>query len=252
MGRLGNREPQYLSARQPFGFSQYPLDDNPRWATTSFDVLNRVRRNLTLGATCYRIKGKYGQALKFVEAATSQAYNTAFAGPISNELTLSCWVWVDRTGTQYNEWICLYDATNTLVAELVSADDRRWYTFKVVIGGAGVNAYAWNLLQDPNTCNRWVHLAGVKNSNHMSIFVDGLLYETATNAGNMTAPTQLYLGTDRTGANRAKGYIDDVRIYFRALTRQEIHNIRYAGLSLGTQIPHPQLFSEGASGSMPY
>jgi len=244
LARLGNHEPEYPRYREPMQPSPYsayyPFEQPSRAVGLAYDILNR--KDLTLGSACLRTKGRFRHALQFTQNANSYASTTSFGMPAIDELTISAWVWVDIAGTDYCQWVTLYDAANAFVAELVTADDKRWASMTIYIAGVATNIYVWWRLHPTSAqCNRWHHLAGVKAKTHFTIYWNGVPIERTYVAGNLNAATQCYLGKTRVDTNLAKGYIDDLRIYYRALTLDEINAIRFGNLRMGNTIPEPRI-----------
>jgi len=80
--------------------------------------------------------------------------------------------------------------------------------------------------------NIWRHITGVydKPTNTMKLYADGLLVNTKTGIGDVTALGELFIGRSPYG-NYFGGMIDDVRIYDRALSQSEINEL--AGIVSG-------------------
>ncbi|MHC4679754.1 MAG: LamG-like jellyroll fold domain-containing protein [Planctomycetota bacterium] len=74
---------------------------------------------------------------------------------------------------------------------------------------------------------RWYHMAGVYDGSQMILYVDGEVSATNTNAsGNLNGyDTPLFLGINGGRGEPMGGRIDDVAIYSRALTQQEIQQV---------------------------
>lgn len=86
--------------------------------------------------------------------------------------------------------------------------------------------------------NTWVHLAGTYDGTTASVYVDGILQGTATLPGGYTTTTTpMAIGAASWAvAGFTKGLIDDVRLYNRALTAEEILIQRDASLTIAQQI----------------
>jgi len=67
----------------------------------------------------------------------------------------------------------------------------------------------------------WKHLVLTRSANDWELYVDGTLYTTASNA-NSIPEGQLFLGGGSADGRYHFGQIDDVRIYNRALTEEEV------------------------------
>jgi len=75
--------------------------------------------------------------------------------------------------------------------------------------------------------DRWVHLALTYDGGAVRLYVDGRLDASVTQAGGsylgtVPARSDFRLGVDRTGARAFRGAIDELRLYERALTAEEV------------------------------
>ena len=84
----------------------------------------------------------------------------------------------------------------------------------------------------PGSVGSWHHVAGTydKKARKQAFYIDGKLVSTAMHpANNVVSPVTRYSGMNIGCSLDAKGYyngiIDDVRLYNRALSEQEIHAI---------------------------
>jgi hypothetical protein len=80
-----------------------------------------------------------------------------------------------------------------------------------------------NLLND----NLWHLVNGTKSGATLSLYVDGVLQSTSTDTTTTTTTNAipLYIGARGGTANRFQGSIDDVRIYNRALSADEVSQL---------------------------
>ncbi|MCW1309796.1 MAG: LamG domain-containing protein, partial [Candidatus Nanoarchaeia archaeon] len=74
------------------------------------------------------------------------------------------------------------------------------------------------------TLNTWQHVAGRYNTTHLSVFVNGVeKCNRALSSYNFQQPnTSLLIGNNPDNTRQFKGIIDEVRIYNRALSEDEI------------------------------
>jgi len=73
----------------------------------------------------------------------------------------------------------------------------------------------------PITLNEWHHIAVIRNGQEAKIYIDGIITGTASLPEELSASSKnLFIGNDHDGG--FEGSIDEVRIYSRALTEQEI------------------------------
>ena len=72
--------------------------------------------------------------------------------------------------------------------------------------------------------NKWVHVVAVYNGNDMSLYKDGVLVGQLTHSGNITSggKTMVDIGRNPDGSRYFSGLIDEVRIYQRALSLEQI------------------------------
>ena len=64
-----------------------------------------------------------------------------------------------------------------------------------------------------------------RSAQRVTLYVDGVMDQATTDqrlASSMANSAPLYIGSERQGSVYFRGAIDDVRIYNRALTSQEI------------------------------
>jgi hypothetical protein len=88
--------------------------------------------------------------------------------------------------------------------------------------------FAANFFQ--NYDNQWTLITVVTdyNNKNAKFYRNGILFYTSTTANNMLFPSSSrikYIGSYSTGSHFFTGYLDDVRIYNRALTANEISEI---------------------------
>ncbi len=95
---------------------------------------------------------------------------------------------------------------------------------------AGGGGSAASVTGTSSTLNAWNFYVGTYNGTTLSFYKDGALIGSSAYAGVPGTPTQdLYIGTTPTGNGPFIGRVDDVRIYDRALTAQEITTLYSVG-----------------------
>ena len=91
--------------------------------------------------------------------------------------------------------------------------------------------------------NQWHHAVGVvdRSANQIRLYIDGVLRSTASIAGfgNLDGGgvTELIIGASNSGSNPFYGLIDDVRIYNRALSPDEIKRLYKIGATFKINVP---------------
>jgi Concanavalin A-like lectin/glucanases superfamily len=109
------------------------------------------------------------------------------------------------------------------------------YKWHLGLIGAEVSLYRLPEGQDKPRVGEWVHLAGTYNgqTGEMSLYVNGKLIGTETHVGEIRLDPEslnrpLVIGAELNGSNiddvdgEFNGYVDEVRIYDRALSDEEI------------------------------
>ena len=120
-------------------------------------------------------------------------------------------------------------AGNKVMIGKISGGNNFW--FGVSNGKAnfsligGPDALGTSTIGDGN----WHHLAAVRQSGVVSLYVDGVLEATQTNTGTATIGANLTLGNFSGGFN-FPGSLDEVRIWNRALCKGELLNNKNAEL----------------------
>ena len=151
--------------------------------------------------------------------------------------TISTWVKMDSLSSGYifekqsdagtNEWGMFLAMT---------ADGRPWVAVVHTDGVAHQHSlYSTTAIQT----GQWVHIAGVWNSPNLEIYINGVLADiqnigTGTLRTGTTNPSIIGAAKDvPTIMDPFNGQIDDVRLYNRALTSEEIATLAGASLQTG-------------------
>ena len=196
-----------------------PLRDN-KW----YNYSGKGNHGTIYGAT-WVSKGRWGPALSFdgvddyVEIAYSQSLNTPY-------ITVEAWViYSGSTG-----------AKNPIVA--------RWGDRSIAVFNLAVNTSDFPQFEarDPNVTTKvvastpiaqdtWYHLVGTYDSSYVRIYVNGVIAgETSATGDPLQQPTSnpVQVGKDQFD-NYFYGIVNEVRIYNRALTADEIRALYELG-----------------------
>jgi len=172
--------------------------------------------------------GKFGTALNFdgTDDYVEIPHNETLT---SSNFTIEAWIYLssDVVGTQ---------------ARIVSKQETisKSYSFDIfgngyggstgnqLLSSIGTGATWYNFLSTTHLSNQtWYHVAGTQEGTNSKIYIDGQLdkngttsTQTANNTGVLTIGCQKQTGTNATYF--FNGTIDEVRIYNRALSQQEI------------------------------
>lgn len=142
-------------------------------------------------------------------------------------LTVSAWV---------NMSPSLNIANGQYIASSRSNTNNGWSAY-VFCGGASPhncglafviqNVAVYNTADDPIPFSKWQHVTVTWNGTNARYYINGVADATVSTTGSMTTGSSLLLGAQANGgvpnfANFFTGSIDDVRIYNRALSAQEV------------------------------
>lgn len=222
----------------------WPMEEG---AGTQVNDFSGNRNNGTINNSLILWKnGKLGSALQF-DSSTQVGVaipNSQFLNP-TNAITVSAWIYP-------TSW-----PGNNRIIQKGSTDNQYRFTaeggllkFEVYTGSAKAVTTALPAV------NKWTHVVGVYDSVNVKIYVDGNLMNSLASVDPIIATTdQLVIGCKLSAVcatnDGFNGKIDDVRIYNRALSADEV-----AALSRSSQIaaarPQTSLVSSGLVGYWPF
>lgn len=160
-----------------------------------------------------------------------------------NEITLECWVKINALDDSWNRIISLDDQpTNTKVVTLYYDDDDNRHGFFIKVGNQATQA-AQHLIQEDIPLGEWLHLVGTYDGSAVNYYVNGKLAIKHTVAGGKIAKGGLKLcigdRSDGVNADAIQGYVDEFRVYDRALTAVEVQkNMKATGLDVSPTSNH--------------
>lgn len=181
-----------------------------------FDASGNANNGTISGAA--RVSGRFGNALQFngnnawVTIADSDSLD------LTDGMTLEAWV---RPTTSSDAWetVVLKESASGLAYALYANSDA-----KRPVGSANTgsdhNLYGAETLP----ANQWTHLATTYDGTTQRLYVNGIEIANAPQSGDL----ELSDGNLRIGGNNSwldeffTGYIDEVRIYNRAIESHEI------------------------------
>ncbi|MEM3074727.1 MAG: LamG-like jellyroll fold domain-containing protein [Candidatus Pacearchaeota archaeon] len=186
--------------------------------------------------------GKYGGAYQFEGKRTTNAKFVLVGNKLNlsdKTFTLSAWVYpigFQENPNDNNISSVLGSEEDTITNKALirigdgTIDNRRpQFSVSDRTGAAKkVTARNTTLL----TKNQWHHLAGVYNGSHIILYVNGVKEGNLTFSSSPVAEGDFLIGSRKNGTRVFNGTIDDVRIYTRALSDQEIQNLYNSAVSL--------------------
>ena len=162
--------------------------------------------------------GRFGKALAFDGAKSFVTINDNNSLDLATGMTLEAWVYNSNTSDP-SLWgsVIWKETTGNGVYYLYGNSDT-----KGPIGGVMTPSESLLYGTKNTTTNTWVHLATTYDGQNQRLYVNGQLVSTKAQTGVITNSSgALRIGRDIWNAF-FKGYIDEVRIYNRALTALEI------------------------------
>jgi hypothetical protein len=138
---------------------------------------------------------------------------------VTDAFSIECWVKTDQTG-QDNRWM-----VNRVLSGGTSTGFRLGLIKDAPCFEVPVTDFSHHLTADkPLPLGRWVHLAGTVDGQVMRLYVDGQLVGTMDRPGPAKGSTlPLYLGSYAPDHwAHFDGLLDEVRLWSRALTPEEI------------------------------
>nr|WP_042190733.1 LamG-like jellyroll fold domain-containing protein [Kibdelosporangium sp. MJ126-NF4]CEL19549.1 serine/threonine protein kinase [Kibdelosporangium sp. MJ126-NF4]CTQ94651.1 serine/threonine protein kinase [Kibdelosporangium sp. MJ126-NF4] len=147
-----------------------------------------------------------------------------------NTFTVAAWVRTDALDTTY--WRTAVSQEGSVMSAFflqLSPKDNKWRFMMPLADQDGARP---SIASDvPAVVGRWTHLAGVfdKSTTTMSLYVDGVKQQqTAQNPTPWNATGPVQIGRALAARNKVdffRGAVDDVRIYDRMLSEQELHDL---------------------------
>ncbi|MHC4394631.1 MAG: LamG domain-containing protein [Planctomycetota bacterium] len=146
-----------------------------------------------------------------------------------SELTIGAWIYPRSAGESGFGRIVANDVSPRSYALYIEAGNNVCFTVHA-FGGVG---RIWST-DNPATYNKWHYVVGTYGESQMRIYVDGTERPKETNSlasGTVEAGSAICIGDGGRGDRNFDGLIDDVRIYDRALSADEIAQFYKIGLA---------------------
>jgi hypothetical protein len=219
-------------AADPNLMGLWTLDDGT--GTTAVDSTHKSGDATFTGSPTWSKEGQVGGCLVF--NGTSD-YCTVSGSWQFAQYTLATWFRIDSgSGTQRDllSW-CTANQEHGVLVEIGTNETMRFLHRAPLATTGGVSIYSTQGYTD----RTWHHLAVAKSSTAMTLFIDGVQATTGADSSAFNAPvTRLFMGVlDARAMRFLPGALDDVRIYNRALTQDELpavmKGVENAGVAAG-------------------
>ncbi|NOR81594.1 MAG: hypothetical protein GQ529_12315 [Methyloprofundus sp.] len=193
--------------------------------TTVTDASGEGNHGTIEGAT--RItSGRYGKALKFDGLNDLVIVNHSDSLNLSTGMTLEAWVYPQSTNTW--QTVILKGNSGGAAYNLYSHDD-------LGLPLTAFNDGSYQIISgfNPLSLNEWNHLVATYDGQDQRLYVNGIEVAQSDQNG-LIKPFNgdLFIGGNNIWGGYFKGYIDEVRIYNRALTATEVNNNLAAAVSV--------------------
>jgi PKD repeat protein len=214
--------------------------------TTATDASGKGN-NGTINEAIRTTSGRYGKALDFDGVNDWVTINDSASLDFSTGMTLEAWVYPTSQSNGPNT-VILKEAPGAEVYSLYSEEELN-------LPASYFNDGSYRSVTGPNRlpANTWTHLVAIYDGQYQRLYVNGV--EVAKNAA--TTPIQQSSGVLRIGGNSVwgeyfDGYIDEVRIYNRALTATEVSNNMRTPISTVSAASTPLQFIMGDMNKEPW
>ena len=186
--------------------------------TTAFDASGQNNHGAITRATY--TSGKYGKALNFDGVNDWVTVNDVAALDLTKGMTVEAWVY--PTAISGNRTVLVKENARTLVYYLYAntSDDS---PNRPLGGGVFAGTYRYIYGGSQLTTNQWTHLAVTYDGATQRLYVGGAQVASRAQTGSMTVSSgALRIGGNSLWGEFFKGWIDEVRVYNRALSAAQI------------------------------
>lgn len=171
---------------------------------------------------------KNGMSSKAVNFNGTSAYINVPASTslnsVQNELSISAWVNI----TDWYHWAEFSYAALLCKSNTSTSTQYRFSLLNNAFDVISNQKKFYKLIPTPFNTGTWYHVTVTKKGDSCSLYVNGNIMETAVNSGTFPSDSTqpLEIGRDYAGSMEYyNGKMDELRIYNRALTDQEVTNI---------------------------
>ncbi|MBD3184813.1 hypothetical protein GF312_21200 [Candidatus Poribacteria bacterium] len=181
--------------------------------------------------------GKIGECLLLDGDADCILINSEVINRDYQQITLECWVFINALDDSWNRILSLddTDAGNLNVASLYYDDDDDQHGFFLRADGESCAAED-DMIQEDIPLEDWLHLVGTWDGKTVKYYENGVAVKTYSLSSNFVGGNLFFgIGDRADGKNTdtIQGYIDEVRIYEKALTQAEVQqNFQADGLAV--------------------
>lgn len=217
-GVISQGPPMTVSSTGLAGYWKFDEGSAANAADSSGNANNGVLTNMNSSADW--VAGKLGSALNFDGEDDYISISGSPSLNITNAITVAMWIKPAVSSLNFHSgWNFFIYHRNPLKYEIGYSDVDGPHFKPYNDAGIGFDFSA----VVPLSAGIWYHVAMVRTNTILSIYINGMLSASRNDfTGNLRSTSdELRIGGDG-GSGGFQGVIDDVRIYSRALTPQEI------------------------------
>jgi len=179
------------------------------------DIIGTNNGTLVNGATF--ASGMVGQSFSFDGTDDYVQVPDSASLDLTAQITIDAWVYPTVLGRRVVDKITAGGSDGYLL-------DTWPGNVRFIVGNIGVVG------STPLSTGVWTHIAGTYNGSQLRVYVNGVLDGSVnTNIAIPANNLPLRIGADQNGSNLFNGLIDEVEIFDRAISAEEIQSIYNAG-----------------------
>ncbi|MEI6058654.1 MAG: LamG-like jellyroll fold domain-containing protein, partial [archaeon] len=179
--------------------------------------------------------GLFGQALKvngsnYVNILDSDSLDSP---GLTDQVTICAWINASQHGAEFTGIVGKYDSLSGNNRQYLIAKNNVDNKYGIFLSSYGTTFDANVLTDSALNTNQWYHLCGTNNGS-VNLYLNGVLQvQTATLVGGIMDNTAANLTIGKFGRNNSEfnGSIDEVLIFKRGLSQQEIRALYNSSLS---------------------
>ncbi len=179
------------------------------------------------------VSGKLGNALEF-DGSNDYVDVSSLGTRTYDNFSIASWYKSSNLSMTDDEYILIIGQVPSSNAIIFAVGDDTGHEgeVRIYMNNDGTGYFDFYSTGSPVHDQQWHHLAMVRTASEIVIYVDGL--EITRNADIHTGVSfepenKAYIGDDPGKTEQVNGLIDDLRIYSRALTSQEISDLYNGG-----------------------
>ena len=184
--------------------------------------------------------GRANKAMSFNGISSYISVPSTSSIVLANNKSLSCWVYVP-SGVTLNQYPTVIHKDEPLMSTTYSiflteapGYASNQYKFDFIFASNYTHYQVYTKQLYTSNKDKWLHIVSTYDSisGYSKIYYNGFISDSLY-AGNRTAHSSnlnLLIGTGKAYNNYFKGYIDDIRLYNRAITRNEVYQLYMEGV----------------------